>query len=329
MSTRPVLSICIPTFNRLHYLKEILETLLPQAELLGVEVCISDNNSSDGTAQFLKDLANFYPCLQYIIKSANIGLDRNMLAAITMGKGRYIYPIGDDDMLPDGTLLEILGEIENGGNALVLNGWHTTQSLVPKWMHLSPSIANRSFSRSDEAFVVLWDKMPFGSFLAKRELFQEKYFKRFIGTSHAYTGAVWDALAEIEKNTGSCDVRCMKIPTVLLRGGEKSWRNNAAMIMLYEIPHWFSLIMEKNTYKKNIPAIRNNFLENQTKMSVLIHFRAIGQLGKNDVSKLGKECNPEQVRKLRRVASVPRVIAQIALKTHGEARSIVKMVLGK
>lgn len=329
MSTRPILSVCIPTYNRLHYLEEMLEELLPQAELLGVEVCISDNNSTDGTSDYLKNISDDYQCIHYSVQNANVGLDRNMLAAITMGKGRYIYPIGDDDMLPDGTLLEILREIENGGDVLILNGWHTTPSLVPKWIHLSPSTANCSFIQADKAFLALWDKMPFGSFLASRELFQEKYFERFFGTSHAYTGAVWDALADIEKIKGSCQVRCMKLPTVLLRGGEKSWRNNAAIIKLYEIPYWFSLIMEKETYGKIIPAIRNDFLEKQTKLSRLIQFRAIGQLEKNDVSKLGKECSPVQVRRLRRVASVPRVFAQIALKTHGKVKAIVKKMLRK
>jgi len=110
----PTLSICIPTFNRLHYLKETLETLLPQAELNSVEICISDNHSNDGTAEFLREFAEVYPCLKYRINSKNIGLDKNMLAVISMGNGQYIYPIGDDDILPEGSLEEILLEIEKG-----------------------------------------------------------------------------------------------------------------------------------------------------------------------------------------------------------------------
>jgi glycosyltransferase involved in cell wall biosynthesis len=329
MNAFPTLSVCIPTFNRLGYLKEALATLLPQAQLYDVEVCVSDNHSDDGTEQFLCELANIYPLLRYIVNPENIGLDRNMLKAISMGKGDYIYPIGDDDILPDGSLLEILQEIKKGDDVLILNGWHTTSSLIKKWTHLSPSIAGSLFYRSDEAFMALWDKMPFGSFLASRECFLEKYSQRFIGTSHAYTGAVWDALDDIEINKGSCSVRCIEKPIVLLRGGVKTWRKDAALIMLYEIPYWFSLIMQKKSYNKIVPAIRSEFLRKQTKIPVLIQFRSIGQLKKIDVPMLGKECTLEQVRKLNGVARMPQVFAQIFVKTHSNLKTIAKMVLQK
>lgn len=327
MKAVPILSVCIPTFNRLQYLKEMLALLLPQAEMYGVEVCISDNHSTDGTALYLYEVAKAYPWLRYVINPVNIGLDKNMLMAMSMGKGRYIYPIGDDDMLPDGSLLEILQGIENSDDVLILNGWHTTSSLTPKWTHLSPSIAGYSYNQASEAFVALWDKMPFGSFLASRELFSEKYFERFIGTSHAYTGAIWDALADIEKSKGRCQVRCMEKPTVFLRGGEKTWRNDAALIMLYEIPKWFSLLVEKETYRSVAPEIREDFLTKQTRLSVLAQFRAIGQLEKNDVTKLGMECTPEQVRKLTRISRIPKSIAQLVVKMHGKLKVIVNMMI--
>lgn len=329
MNMAPTLSICIPTFNRLHYLREMLETLLPQAEFNGVEVCVSDNNSNDGTAEFLIDISHAYPCLRCIINPKNIGLDKNMLAVISMGIGQYIYPIGDDDLLPEGSLSEILFEINKGGDVLILNGWHTNATLVKTWLHLSPSIAGHSYIRPDEAFISLWDKMPFGSFLASRECFLEDYSHRYIGTSHAYTGAIWDALADIEKTKGCCSVKCMTLPTVLLRGGEKSWRKDAALIMLYEIPYWFSLIMEKEAYRKIIPTIRSEFLRSQTKITSLIQLRAIGQLDRSDVSKLGRECTPEQIQKLKIVAMLPRVIAQLMVKTRGKLRVVVKMALRK
>lgn len=329
MNVAPTLSICIPTFNRLHYLRELLEILLPQAESNGVEVCVSDNNSNDGTAEFLIGISETYPSLRYVINSKNIGIDKNMLAVISMGIGRYIYPIGDDDILPEDSLHKILLEIEKGGDVLILNGWHTNPDLNKKWLHLSPSIAGHSFIRPDEAFISLWDKMPFGSFLASRECFLDDYSNRYIGTSHAYTGAIWDALACMEKTKGGCNVKCMTSPTVLLRGGEKSWRKDAALIMLYEIPYWFSLIMEKEAYRKITPEIRSEFLRSQTQITSLIQYRAIGQLNRSDVSKLGRECTREQVQKLKIVSMIPRVIAQFIIKTRGKLRAIARMVLRK
>lgn len=82
-----LLSICIPTLNRLGFLKVSLSELLPAAQLLGVEVCVSDNASSDGTASFLAGLVGQYPCLTVRRSDVKMDIDSSMMAAIAMGKG--------------------------------------------------------------------------------------------------------------------------------------------------------------------------------------------------------------------------------------------------
>lgn len=323
MNNIPVLSICIPTFNRLNYLRELLEILLPQVQSKNVEVCVSDNHSSDGTPEFLINLSHKYPFLRCVFNSQNIGLDKNMLAVIAMGTGKYIYPIGDDDIIPKHSLSAILSEVSKGGDVIVLNGWHTNPALDKVRLHLPESLSGYYFSRADQAFISLWDKMPFGSFIALRECFSKEYSHRFVGTSHAYTGAVWDALADIEEDKGLCHINCMRQPTVLLRGAEKSWRKDAALITLYEIPIWFSMIMEKDVYRKIIPSIRSEYLVIQTKFNSLIQLRAVGQLNKSDVYKLVRECTPDQIKKINMVAMLPSVIAQIIVRIQSKIKVIL------
>ena len=48
---RPLLSICIPTYQRVALLKELLESLLPVNELtFAVELVVSDNASTDNAS---------------------------------------------------------------------------------------------------------------------------------------------------------------------------------------------------------------------------------------------------------------------------------------
>lgn len=70
------LSICIPTFNRLHYLEESLDTLLPQAQQSDADVCISENHFTDGTAGYLAEMAERYQCLRLCVQKRNIGLEK-------------------------------------------------------------------------------------------------------------------------------------------------------------------------------------------------------------------------------------------------------------
>ena len=302
---QPALSICIPTFNRLHYLKESLDTLLPQAQRLDVEVCISDNHSTDGTVGYLKEMVELYSCLSICVQKENVGLDKNMLAVIEMASGNYICQIGDDDYLPEGAVNLILNELEEGSDVIILDGWHTDAALLEKRRHLPPDIQGVTMSLPAEAFYCLWDKMPFGSFVADRKCFLSDCSGRYIGTSHAYTGAVWDALAEKYHKTGTCKVKCMATPTVLLRGGEKSWRNDAAKIMLYEIPLWFQLVMVNDVYKSVVAPILNKYIHSQTSLVQLLSYRALGQLDKQMLDSLAGIYPDRQIELMRKIVALP------------------------
>jgi glycosyltransferase involved in cell wall biosynthesis len=327
--TTPInaLSICIPTFNRLHYLKESLDVLLPQAQHLDVEVCVSDNCSTDGTGAYLNKMAEQFPCLRFFLQKENIGLEKNMLSAISKGKHNYILPIGDDEVLPDGTLELLLQEIDDQSDVIILDGWNTDDKLVPKSRHLPINIRGVTFSTPAEAFTRLWDKMPPGSFMAARQCFVSAYSDRFLGTSHAYTGAIWDSLADMHHKTGTCKIKCMSIPTVLLRGGEKSWRNDAGMIILYEIPLWFQLLMERDAYKVVVPPILNNFIHRQTGLIRLLQYRGSGQLDKKMVDKLVEMYSSHQIGLMRKVIALPEAPLKLLFATYEHAKSIAKLIL--
>lgn len=104
-----ILSICIPTYNRISYLRELLGGLLLQIRDLPtdqVEVLVSDNASTDGTAESLKTFSS--PNLRWWTNQQNIGGDRNFLKLIRESNGDYIWLIGDDDIVPEGAVLKVL-----------------------------------------------------------------------------------------------------------------------------------------------------------------------------------------------------------------------------
>ena len=72
------LSICIPTHNRAALIEESLRQLVPQCDARPVEICVSNNASPDHTAVVLSR----YPQVRSITQLFNIGIDRNILAAL-------------------------------------------------------------------------------------------------------------------------------------------------------------------------------------------------------------------------------------------------------
>ena len=121
-----LLSICIPTYNRVDYLKQNLDILLPQ--LYGyfgeIEILISDNCSSDNTQEVIREAVkkSKYPVI-YNRNDKNIGGVDNIALVISKSKGRYIYVMGDDD-IPSPNLIQILMPILKSSEELSIIHWN-------------------------------------------------------------------------------------------------------------------------------------------------------------------------------------------------------------
>ena len=96
-----LLTIAIPTFNRLPLLRQTLDLVLPQLTD-DVELLVCDNGSTDGTSEYLRSLG---PVLRHQRHASNIGSDPNFLSCITYSRGRYTWILCDDD-LPCTTAVE-------------------------------------------------------------------------------------------------------------------------------------------------------------------------------------------------------------------------------
>lgn len=308
--TKPLLSICIPTLNRAAFLRESLESLLPQARQSNVEVCICDNASTDDTADYLAALLARGETLRVMRQPNKVDIDANMMSAIGMATGEYIFPLGDDDFVPAGQLARIVAMLDEPASMIILNGWHTDAMLVPRHLHLDEQLAGSSYSSPETTFEAVWDKMPFGAFLASRECFSEPLAQRYMGTSHAYSGVVWDALALEYERAGKISVRCGGEPMVLIRGAEKTWRSNSDLIVLQGIPEYFVRVSRHPAYARVALRIKHAYLEKVTSVRELLYLRSLGQLRRSDLRGLTSECDTSQAMRIRSVARIPSVVAR-------------------
>jgi len=102
----PLVSICIPTYNRARYLECLLGWLAGQQANYPFEIVISDNASTDDTQQVVEAFLDRLP-IAYFRQEANIELYKNLYFACSKGRGKYITYLADDDII----VLESLGEI--------------------------------------------------------------------------------------------------------------------------------------------------------------------------------------------------------------------------
>lgn len=126
---QPLLSICIPTYNRASYLRECLDSIIPQIEKNSldekVEIVIADNASSDDTENIVATYISLFPGLTYFKNETNLGFDRSFVRLISKSTGRYCLCLGDDDALFEDSLVYLVDVLEkNQKVGLVwMNNW--------------------------------------------------------------------------------------------------------------------------------------------------------------------------------------------------------------
>ena len=118
MKTEKKLTICIPTYNRLKFIKKQLvffKNEFKNNELLAkhVEFIVADNASADSTADFLLQYKNENIFFKFVINSANLGLVGNIVNLLFLAKSEYVWFVSDDDDLKSGVVERILEIIEN------------------------------------------------------------------------------------------------------------------------------------------------------------------------------------------------------------------------
>lgn len=110
----PLLSFCIPTYNRSDYLKETLKSILLSVGRLSnkikYEIVVSDNASTDNTKLFV----NKFPqesCINYYRRDITTHPTDNLHYVCGKATGEYIWLLGDDDPMVEnavGNVVEAL-----------------------------------------------------------------------------------------------------------------------------------------------------------------------------------------------------------------------------
>lgn len=142
----PILSICIPTYNRSVYLRDCLESIKIQLDddttlLEVIEVVISDNCSTDDTEKVAEQYRPFFKNFTYGKNETNVGFDMNVVAVVTKATGTYCWYLGDDDTIVNGGIKHILSIIKDNNHDVITveaepitenRDYHTKQTFLQK-----------------------------------------------------------------------------------------------------------------------------------------------------------------------------------------------------
>ena len=116
MENNILLSICMPTYNRLHHIQRQIHYFIKEMEsvdLKNVEIIVSNNASTDDTGTFLAQYEGKFEWLRINNNKENIGAYSNMTLLLQMASGKYIWIPGDDDYLKKGLVKRVYNILSN------------------------------------------------------------------------------------------------------------------------------------------------------------------------------------------------------------------------
>lgn len=95
MCKKPLLSICIPTYNRGTLLEQSIRKMIPVCEENNILIVVSDNASPDNTEAIMNGLTSEYDFIRYHRHPENIGSDDNFEYVLKMANTKYRWLMSD------------------------------------------------------------------------------------------------------------------------------------------------------------------------------------------------------------------------------------------
>ena len=119
----PILSICVPTYNRGIYLKELLDSIVCQKEFVdtdNIEIVVDDWPSTDNTKAIVNEyIKKYWNKIKYYRNPVRIWMCPAFLEAFFLWKWEYCWIFSSDDFMTERTLEITLNIIKRESPSLI------------------------------------------------------------------------------------------------------------------------------------------------------------------------------------------------------------------
>ena len=116
--TEPIISIGMPAFNSERWLASSIESILEQT-FTNIELIISDNASTDNTADRCEIYAQQDDRVRYYRNSENIGVTENYNAVVKHARGKYFKWASTNDYCDKTMLQKCFNRLESEHDAVI------------------------------------------------------------------------------------------------------------------------------------------------------------------------------------------------------------------
>lgn len=269
------ISFCIPTYNRSELLSELIGSIISQCEdRKDIEICISDNASSDDTSEMIeKWRERTHIPIVYKSNKENIGPDRNYLAAVDLASGEYCWLFGSDDKLLPNSINDLDYYLDTNSDIYLVDRFRCDFSMKvldkQSWMATGDKLYDTT--RVSELSEYLNSSLSLGavfsylsSIVVKRNRWNDILFNtKYIGTAYSHVYYLLTMMRDGVK------IQYINTPLVLCRGENDFFsKNGIAKRILLDFDGYELLAQDIFSHED---TIKNSLLNILLKERPIIH----------------------------------------------------------
>ena len=110
----PIASGIIPVYNSKNYISKAIKSIQNQ-NILNIEIILIDDKSTDDTLSFIKNIQKEDSRIKIISNKKNMGIIYSRCIGALSAKGKYIFPLDNDDMFLDEDVFQTITNIAEKG----------------------------------------------------------------------------------------------------------------------------------------------------------------------------------------------------------------------
>ncbi len=283
----PLLSICIPTYNRSKFLRVMLQALLPQVAECGdqVEVWVIDNASPDDTSLVVEESRALGP-FQYYRNETNIGPLRNILkGTCEFASGKYVWILGDHNLMMPGALLRVLSSLKDHPEIEVFYSNFRCAAYPDHW----PASALAGFEgpfvyfgnpKIEDRFIQQWNELiePASALctqayahIVRTSVWQDYWTGKSIGAPYSDSLTTYPHTRMLVDTVFSAKSYYLGAPAVTIFNGAQSWGNLDTQLDVYlrGLPDLVSRFTDQGLSSSTLNSINLSFCIPQTRSLLL------------------------------------------------------------
>jgi glycosyltransferase involved in cell wall biosynthesis len=274
----------------------MLQSLLPQVKECSeeVEVWILDNASTDETTSVLAKLKNLGP-FEVKRQSQNFGPTRNIVEGPkSLAKGKYVWVLGDHNLLRPGALRQILNHLALNSQYDVFYVNYRAASYPEHW----PDVAYGGFDGSysyignpeiKTGALSKWSDLLRASsavctqnyvHIIKTEIWQNFWHSRDIGKDYTSAITTYPHTITLIENHLTEPAYAIADPCITIFNGAQSWGNPVTRVKVYflGLTDLLNQLKTKGLKSREINELWRQFFEPEAKRVAIEAYKKTGRL---------------------------------------------------